>query len=263
MKLLGPKLRDRLDLWVAKFDPAGVGCRPGQDDGMWRSCRPRWMAGVFGNIHAADGAALAQRLDALAATVCQHDPRTCARRADASARWRGAGRPGRQCGSSGRPGRRRHATAATVIHVLADRPPSTAAATSRATCPGSDSAHSVRELATSARLTRGGAHRAAPHPGYRPSAATLEFLRWRDLTCRWPGCDRPAEKSPYRSHRALAARTHPSLEHQAHRRSHHRTAEPPLGTPTDHEAVSHGLATEAGHAVAWLPARRRGRQHLH
>jgi hypothetical protein len=22
-----------------------------------------------------------------------------------------------------------------------------------------------------------------------------EFVRWRDLTCRWPGCDKPAEKS--------------------------------------------------------------------
>ncbi|MEI7718070.1 MAG: HNH endonuclease signature motif containing protein, partial [Mycobacterium sp.] len=28
-----------------------------------------------------------------------------------------------------------------------------------------------------------------PQPGYRPSAALAEFIRWRDLTCRWPGCD--------------------------------------------------------------------------
>ena len=32
-------------------------------------------------------------------------------------------------------------------------------------------------------------------PGYRPTAATKEFLRWRDMTCRWPGCDKPVEKS--------------------------------------------------------------------
>jgi hypothetical protein len=32
-------------------------------------------------------------------------------------------------------------------------------------------------------------------PGYRPSAKTQEFIRWRDLTCRWPGCDRPVHKS--------------------------------------------------------------------
>ena len=33
---------------------------------------------------------------------------------------------------------------------------------------------------------------APPEPGYRPSAALADFVRCRDLTCRWPGCDRPA-----------------------------------------------------------------------
>ena len=30
------------------------------------------------------------------------------------------------------------------------------------------------------------------HPGYRPTTAQDEFVRCRDLTCRIPGCDRPA-----------------------------------------------------------------------
>ena len=53
-----------------------------------------------------------------------------------------------------------------------------------------------------AELIRGGAqlhpvchpgNDAAPEPGYRPSAALDRFVRCRDMTCRFPNCDRPAE----------------------------------------------------------------------
>jgi hypothetical protein len=33
---------------------------------------------------------------------------------------------------------------------------------------------------------------APPEPHYRPSRELADFVRCRDLTCRWPGCDRPA-----------------------------------------------------------------------
>lgn len=33
----------------------------------------------------------------------------------------------------------------------------------------------------------------APEPHYRPSKALAEFIRCRDMTCRFPHCDRPGE----------------------------------------------------------------------
>ena len=33
-----------------------------------------------------------------------------------------------------------------------------------------------------------------PEPRYRPSAALADFIRCRDLTCRFPDCDVPATK---------------------------------------------------------------------
>ncbi len=53
---------------------------------------------------------------------------------------------------------------------------------------------------------------AVAEPGYRPSTALDEFVRCRDMTCRWPGCDRPAEFCDIDHAVAYAAGgpTHPS-----------------------------------------------------
>jgi hypothetical protein len=87
MKLSGPKLRDRVDLWVAKFDPAAVRIPPKADERRFvefQAGDSPGLADFWGTIHGPDAAAMQTRLDALAATVCEHDPRTKAqRRADA------------------------------------------------------------------------------------------------------------------------------------------------------------------------------------
>ncbi|OBF34334.1 hypothetical protein A5719_25875 [Mycolicibacterium peregrinum] len=227
MRLSERQLRDRVDQWIAKLDPHGVRVPPPIDDGRFVQVEASspGMASVWANIHAADGVALSQRLDAVAATVCSHDPRTREqRRADA------VGPVARLeshlpclCRREDCPAAQQRAAAdAAVVHVLADQ------STVNGTCddPGYLVGHgilpaeSVRDLAATAkvkpvRIPSGSvaeaAEPAAAEPRYRPSVALSEFIRWRDLTCRFPGCDAPAERCDI-DHTAPwpAGPTHPS-----------------------------------------------------
>ena len=51
----------------------------------------------------------------------------------------------------------------------------------------------LREMAAAAQLKPLPLPLPVCEPGYRPSATLARFLRCRDLTCRFPGCDAPAE----------------------------------------------------------------------
>jgi hypothetical protein len=156
------------------------------------------MADIHGSLFTTDAHALDKRLDALAATVCDRDPRSHAqRRADAlGALAAGADRLGCRCESPDCGAGRKPAAGPVVIHVLAEQ----ASLDGMSDAPGSGigaddliPAELVAELAKSARL-RPLLHPAdaAPEPGYTPSRALADFVRGRDLTCRAPGCDRPA-----------------------------------------------------------------------
>ncbi|WP_027332348.1 HNH endonuclease signature motif containing protein [Mycolicibacterium tusciae] len=203
MKLSRNKLRDRVDQWVAKFDPAGVRIPPKVADSRYvdTEAASPGMAWLSGHLQATDAAAFTQRLDGLAATVCAHDPRTPRqRRADAvGALGRGQATLACECAREDCPAAAEVDTVSSaVIHLLADQ--HTVDGTSDA--PGYlrgfgiVPAESVRQIAKTAHLkpltvpTGVG-----PDPGYRPSAKTKEFVQWRDLTCRWPGCDKPVETS--------------------------------------------------------------------
>ena len=231
MRFSTPKLRDRIDLWVAKLDPAAVRVPPVVDDSRYVDVDPGAAAGIAfftGHVHAADGAALDQRLDALAATVCEHDPRTKAqRRADAcGALARGEATLACQCGREDCVAGAERAAAATaataVIHVLAEQATldGTSDKPGYLTGFGILPAESVRELATTATLKP----LTVPterESGYRPSAKLVEFVRWRDLTCRWPHCDKPAAKSDIDHTVAFpVGPTHPS-NLKAFCRTHH------------------------------------------
>ncbi|ORA67366.1 hypothetical protein BST25_22830, partial [Mycobacterium heidelbergense] len=156
------------------------------------------LSDISATVLTPDAQALDQRLDALAATVCAHDPRTRAqRRADAvGALAAGADRLGCRCGRGDCAAGDRPAASPVVIHVIAEQATLEGRSAGPASALGADgliAPELIAELAKSARLVSL-VHPldAPPEKGYVPSKALADFVRCRDLTCRWPGCDRPA-----------------------------------------------------------------------
>ena len=149
-----------------------------------------------GALLAPDAAALDQRLNALAATVCAHDPRTREqRRADAlGALAAGADRLGCRCARPDCTASTKPAASPVTIHVIAEQTALTGGGYgSILNADGLITSELLTELAKTATLVPlihpGDA---PPGPGYTPSKALADFVRARDLTCRWPGCDHPA-----------------------------------------------------------------------
>ncbi len=153
---------------------------------------------VFGRLATTDAHAVDTRLDALASTVCSEDPRThTQRRADAlGALAAGADRLGCRCERRDCPTGNRPGAGPVVIHVIAEQATldgHSSTPASEISADGLIPAELVTELAASAKLMPL-IHPAdaPPEPRYTPSTALARFVRCRDLTCRWPGCDHPA-----------------------------------------------------------------------
>lgn len=175
------------------------------------------MAWVTGSVFATAGTVLDRRLDDLAATVCDIDPRTREqRRADAlGALAAGTDRLVCGCGSADCGTAASSPDSNVVIHVIAEQSSVEGTGTTPGVLPGAEGlipAELVAELAKSAKLQPLIRPVQAPEPGYAPSAKLADFVRCRDLTCRAPGCDRPAVFCDLDHTVAYAdgGRTHPS-----------------------------------------------------
>ena len=194
------RLAGHIDKIVAKADADALRRRTDRrrEREVWFGDLGDGLSEIHGSLLSPQAHALDNRLTALAATVCEHDPRSREqRRADAlGALAAGADRLGCQCGRGDCAAGKRSAAASVVIHVIAEQAVNGSAGftiASEVRADGLVGPELIAELAAQARLTPL-VHPldAAPEPGYAPSKALADFVRCRDLTCRWPGCDHPA-----------------------------------------------------------------------
>lgn len=157
------------------------------------------LSWIGANLFSTDAHLLDRKLHALAATVCDQDPRTPAqRRADslgalASGHDRltcACGSP--ECAATAAPG-----APNVFLHVIADRATVEGRGDKPGVLMGADELippELVAELAAQAKQKPVWDAMAAPaEPQYTPSAKLAEFVRYRDLTCRAPGCTAPAD----------------------------------------------------------------------
>ncbi|MFV9634140.1 DUF222 domain-containing protein [Mycobacterium neumannii] len=219
------KLHTKIDYWIDRFDPAAVRRAENSSRSRYVDVRDSGngtgVAYIEATVYAHDGELIDQRLDAFAATVCENDPRTQEqRRGDAlAAAVSGAQGLPCACGSNECPAGGLTASN-VVVHVVASEdtlrdetpveldgekpaeavePDDPTLAGPAATGPGYVMGRRVVPAPIVAAKLAVARRRPVRHPGDAapekrriPSAALAWFVRCRDLTCRFPNCDKPA-----------------------------------------------------------------------
>ncbi|UXA18912.1 HNH endonuclease signature motif containing protein [Mycobacterium sp. SMC-4] len=214
--LSAAKLIGAIESVIARYDPDAV--RRAQEIIRTRDFRigacddPNEIVAVHGQLSACDGEVFEARISALLKGICEADPRTAGElRSDAAgAVVQGVDRLTCRCGSPDCPAAG-PGTTSVVIHVIADQ---AAVDSAQDLIAKQDREHQSKKDAgvairskgrvlptpALAEAIRNGARFKPlwvpgpdPEPHYRPSAKLAEFVRTRDLFCRFPGCDVPAE----------------------------------------------------------------------
>jgi len=164
--------------------------------------KPNGMAQVRGALAAPAAAVVDKRLTEMASSVCRHDTRTITqRRADALLALSEGRELACNCGRADCPARVSEQSASPsaarfVINVIASQETVTGCSDQPGYLQGYGviDAEQVRQLAEHAtlRLLTEPTITDAEALRYQPSAALERWIRCRDLTCCFPGCDRPA-----------------------------------------------------------------------
>ncbi len=225
------KLEKAIDVWVDRYDPGALrrarASIRNRDVTVGDQNPESGTTAVWGRLYATDAALLERRLAEMARAVCEDDPRTMGeRRADAlGALAAGAAHLSCQCGDPRCGAAAPDGRAASItVHVIAEQAALDAAAAEVRSATGARAAECRAPAADGADVPSAGIPTAVllggdavptpllaellkldvrvhpvripgadAEPRYRPSLALAQFIRTRDMTCRFPGCERPAE----------------------------------------------------------------------
>ncbi|WP_234817958.1 HNH endonuclease signature motif containing protein [Mycolicibacterium sphagni] len=197
------KLQRAIDFWVDRYDPGAVrrtrSRTQGRDVVVDLRNAQHGVVEIRGTLLVTDATVMDRRLAEMVRGVCEGDPRSVGElRSDAlGAIGAGSDRLACTCGGPDCPAAEPDSRAANVVvHVVAEAEPSSPRPATgiitgnRGIVPAPVLAELIESGAKVRELRRPGDE---PEPGYRPSTALDEFVRMRDMTCRFPNCDKPAE----------------------------------------------------------------------